>query len=232
MKTENKQKKIFFATFAAACFLFYIYAEFCTGNSVSAVLRAAVLLLGCVMSTFSALEKNKALDREHAEKNMRRVFLVFFVLYAAFVLNITLLDAFYGRSFHLILTLNREEAIKYISSNVNIIPFKTVTLYMEGFASHKVKAGDFALNIFGNLAAFMPFGLFLPIYAPKTRKTGGFLPVMFLIVLGIESLQLLSMCGAFDVDDIILNVGGAFLFFLIAKAKGFKKAAGKIYLKY
>lgn len=232
MKTENKQKRMFFAAVAAACFLYYIYAEFFTGNSVSAVLRAGVLLLGCVMSTLAALEKNKALEKTAAEQNMRGVFLVFFVLYVAFVLNITLLDSFFGRSFHLIWNLKREEMIKYVSSSVNVIPFKTVMLYIKGFASHKVKAGDFALNIFGNLTAFMPFGLFLPLYAPKTRKIKGFLLTMFLIVLGIESLQLLSMCGAFDVDDIILNVGGAFLFYLITKTKGFKKAAEKIYLKY
>ena len=68
MKTENKQKRMFFAAVAAACFLYYIYAEFFTGNSVSAVLRAGVLLLGCVMSTLAALEKNKALEKTAAEQ--------------------------------------------------------------------------------------------------------------------------------------------------------------------
>ena len=232
MKTENKFKKSLFAFIAAVCFLYYIYAEFFTGNSVSAVLRAGVLLSGCIMSTFSALEGNKALEREAAEKNMRRVFFVFFVLYVAFVLNITLLDSFYGRSSHFILKSDKREIEEYVSSSVNLVPLKTVRLYMKGYASDRLKASDFALNIFGNLAAFMPFGLFLPLYFPKMRRAGGFLRGMLLIVFGIEGLQLLCMSGAFDVDDIILNVGGAFLFFGLTQTKGFREKAQKIYLRY
>lgn len=68
----------------------------------------------------------------------------------------------------------------------------------------------FLLNVVMNVAAFAPFGFFLPIISPKNKK---FLNVFLLsleLTLTIELLQLLFRVGIFDVDDIVMNtLGGA-----------------------
>lgn len=69
----------------------------------------------------------------------------------------------------------------------------------------------FALNVVMNVAAFAPFGFFLPIISRKNKK---FLNVFLLgleLTLVIETLQLLFKVGIFDVDDIVMNTLGAAL---------------------
>ena len=67
------------------------------------------------------------------------------------------------------------------------------------------------LNLAGNVAAFVPFGYFLPKLLKSAR---GFFAVLFTTMffsLCLEVLQLLTQVGSFDVDDILLNCVGALL---------------------
>lgn len=69
----------------------------------------------------------------------------------------------------------------------------------------------FLLNVVMNVAAFAPFGFFLPVISPKNKK---FLNVFLLsleLTLTIEILQLLFRVGIFDVDDIAMNTLGGIL---------------------
>lgn len=68
-----------------------------------------------------------------------------------------------------------------------------------------------AVNIAGNIAAFMPFGFLLPLVSERKVRIvkAGF--ATFLLSLSAETIQLLSRTGAFDVDDLILNTVGGVL---------------------
>lgn len=73
----------------------------------------------------------------------------------------------------------------------------------------------FFLNVVMNIAAFAPFGFFLPIISGKNKK---FLNVFLLsleLTLTIEMLQLLFRVGIFDVDDIVMNTLGGILGYVI-----------------
>ncbi|MBD5137184.1 MAG: VanZ family protein [Lachnospiraceae bacterium] len=77
------------------------------------------------------------------------------------------------------------------------------------------------LNLIGNIAAFVPFGMFLPMI--KSKKTGliNTVIISFLFSACIETIQLYFKLGVFDVDDIVLNTLGGFigyLLYLIGKA--------------
>lgn len=67
------------------------------------------------------------------------------------------------------------------------------------------------INLLGNVAAFIPFGFFLPVLWKDTAK----LYRMFLLTLGfsllIELVQLLYRVGTFDVDDLLLNTLGGLI---------------------
>lgn len=90
--------------------------------------------------------------------------------------------------------------------SANLIPFKTIKMYIRYY--HDINGFD---NLFGNILAFMPFGVFLPAIFTKMRHVGFILLHSFWLSLFIELFQLLSHFGEFDVDDILLNCFGALL---------------------
>lgn len=60
---------------------------------------------------------------------------------------------------------------------------------------------------FGNIAAFIPFGILIPfLYRVSFRK---FISLFVLTILILETLQSLTRLGTFDVDDAISNTLGA-----------------------
>lgn len=92
----------------------------------------------------------------------------------------------------------------------NFVPFHTIKMYID--YAYKLNSVE---NLAGNILAFVPFGFLFPMVS----KDGGKFSVMFLnaftFVLGIETFQLFSAFGAFDVDDILLNCLGAALGFAV-----------------
>ena len=60
---------------------------------------------------------------------------------------------------------------------------------------------------FGNFAGFIPFGILIPVlYRCKFFK---FISLFFLSILVIETVQMLTFLGSFDIDDAIVNTLGA-----------------------
>lgn len=71
------------------------------------------------------------------------------------------------------------------------------------------------LNIFGNVVGFVPFGYILPVMHYRFQNCllvtlGG-----FSLSLCVETVQLVSRVGCFDVDDLVLNTLGAFLGYVL-----------------
>lgn len=92
------------------------------------------------------------------------------------------------------------------TSGVNLIPFKEMFRY--SFGSYK-----FMKNIVGNILLFIPFGFFASYYL-NNRKASLIL-IVSLIVSGLtEGLQYYAG-RVFDIDDIILNVFGGFIGYLL-----------------
>ena len=66
------------------------------------------------------------------------------------------------------------------------------------------------LNLVGNVVAFLPLGFFLPIMYQKCRSFSYTVFFCFEFSLIVETIQLISKVGSFDVDDLLLNtMGGA-----------------------
>lgn len=85
----------------------------------------------------------------------------------------------------------------------NLVPFSTIGHYFAIADSHQRLS---AINLIGNIAVFVPFGMLLPLSARMSMWKWVALYTGAIAVL--ELLQLLSRRGTFDVDDIILNVAG------------------------
>ena len=89
---------------------------------------------------------------------------------------------------------------------INITLFRELTRYELG-------SRLFYRNVIGNIALFIPFGFFTSFYLKLERKRAVLL-LTILVSFVIEFIQL-NIGRAFDVDDIILNVVGGFIGYLI-----------------
>lgn len=80
----------------------------------------------------------------------------------------------------------------------------------------------FAINLLGNVVVFMPFGFLVPVLYREQRKgvhfkghyfrSGLFVTFLgFAFSLVVETIQLVTKVGCFDVDDLCLNTFGVIL---------------------
>ncbi len=60
-------------------------------------------------------------------------------------------------------------------------------------------------NLWGNILPFIPLGFLLPAAFAKLRPLYVAIPLCLLLIVGLETLQLYTGLGSFDVDDIFLN---------------------------
>jgi len=95
----------------------------------------------------------------------------------------------------------------------NLTPFREI----RRFIVYRRTLGWFAVlsNLLGNVLAFVPFGMILPMLTPKCRNFFHIVLLGFDFSLFVETIQLISKVGSFDVDDLILNTLGAALGYLV-----------------
>ena len=88
-----------------------------------------------------------------------------------------------------------------IDYSYNLAPFATIRHFL---LDNDVQLQQRIINLVGNIAVFVPFGLLLPFLFEKRKCSKSF--ALFLSCLFVlETLQLLSRRGNFDVDDFLLN---------------------------
>lgn len=97
----------------------------------------------------------------------------------------------------------------YSTYRYNLIPFMEIRRFIV--YRDYVSTGAFLLNLIGNLLVFFPVGMLIPLW--RTKKTGciRILVYTFLFTFCIESLQLVTKVGVFDVDDLMMNTLGGLL---------------------
>ncbi|WP_268762198.1 VanZ family protein [Bacillus sinesaloumensis] len=108
----------------------------------------------------------------------------------------------------------------------NLTPFSTIRnyfTYYDHFPFH-----IWVINMAGNIGVFIPFGIILPVLFPRLTNFFRFIVVFIIGITSLEVLQLFSMLGSFDVDDIILNTIGAVIgFILLFVIRGRKRGRKK-----
>ena len=120
-------------------------------------------------------------------KLYRELFMLSFALYSMILFYVvTFQDANYGTN--------------------NFIPFKEIMRYEIG-------SSYFVHNVLGNIIMFIPFGFFVS-YIVKSKKPYYIFIITLMSSIAIEGTQLL-IGRTFDVDDILLNIFGGFLGYLI-----------------
>jgi glycopeptide antibiotics resistance protein len=152
-------------------------------------------------------------DRKNNRKVMRILMWLFFGLYLYLLLNFTLLDKGMGRNALIPESIEGGREY-YVNRFVNLKPFQSIyDVYIQGFLNGYVNSYYMLLNLLGNTCAFMPLSFFLPHFWRGQRRWYVFLPTLTVSVAVVEALQFAFMVGCCDVDDLILNVGGAMILY-------------------
>lgn len=105
------------------------------------------------------------------------------------------------------------------AQEINYIPFEGTFLMLYAMLDHMRGGIEPPILFFGNIVFFMPYGFLVPFYLKKSH------PVIHLLVgiitpFLIESYQYFFKCGHADIDDLILNISGfliGYLMFYIVK---------------
>ncbi len=90
--------------------------------------------------------------------------------------------------------------------SINWIPFRTIIEFATSESMDMARAWT---NIGGNIAIFVPYGIFIAYAANKSSLRNSFLWLLF-TSFSLEIIQYVLALGSSDVDDILLNfTGGA-----------------------
>ena len=107
--------------------------------------------------------------------------------------------------------------LQAMKESINLRPFYTIRNYLN-IVLHYPNASIFPhcmINLVGNVVMFVPAGWLLPRIFKPMRKFPVFFLTCLLGILIVEVLQLLTLLGSFDVDDIILNLIGMVTGFIL-----------------
>lgn len=111
----------------------------------------------------------------------------------------------------------------------NVIPFATIIEYIIGVISNDINTGIVIINFATNLLLFAPMGFFILIlFQSKIKDIKQFVIMMIIITLIVEILQFITYRGSTDIDDIILNIIGAVIVYMIMKTKFAKELLKKV----
>ncbi|MEU0005201.1 VanZ family protein [Streptomyces sp. NPDC006314] len=93
----------------------------------------------------------------------------------------------------------------------NLHPGRSLRAYLE-----QAPFRDAVKQVGGNVLLGMPFGVLVPVLAPRARGVLRVLALTALVMLMVELAQGALVTGrAFDIDDVILNTAGALLGWLL-----------------
>lgn len=197
---------------SAGIFAYYLRYTLAAANFG---VRMILLCLGCAGVYFGSLSMSKTVSKKGSRRLMTITFSFFFGVYILFILSLTLFDRLQGRDPGSLIWRDTESFILYLNTSCNFIPFRSIIRYFTDFFAGKIGAAEFATNFFGNIVAFMPFAFFSPLFFSSLRGRKKFLLSMVINVAVIELLQMAFFLGECDIDDLILNVGGAWALFEI-----------------
>ena len=161
-----------------------------------------------VLAVVLAFLHYKSLSASLKNSYERWYILYGFILYLILLSSLLFIDGSFLRDI-----VYTEGFLAYAKDHLNLIPLRTILLYIRGTLSGALLFSDLVVNLFGNIAAFMPFGFFLPKLFPNLRQKKNFILTMIGIIGAIEIMQFVLRTGVCDIDDLLLNLFGAYLVF-------------------
>ncbi len=222
-------KKVFSSICYASALLFiivYILSSTMFHINLSEFGRLFLLCGSCLFLYLGGLILSKC---NNTNKPMKINLWIFLIFYLVLIITLTLFDPLWGRNGLTITKWTKEILDNYINHSLNLIPFATIRRFISEFNT-LYPARTIIYNLLGNFVCMMPLSLLLPLLFKKQNKWYIFLLTITIFVLGIEITQFITLSGSCDIDDLILNVLGAFIFYSILKIKTLHNFLRNIFL--
>lgn len=188
-------------------------------NKVVVCLLLALMLL----FSYNCTRLQMKYKPDGSRKAVKRLTVICFILYLHMLLSFTLASTYFYRPSSFAFT-DPEGFSLYLQTRVNLIPFYTIKEISDVGGFYTV-----IVNNLGNILVLMPMGVFLPLIFFRQRRILMFVLTVTLCVILIESTQMLFLMGVWDIDDLILNVTGAVIMFLVMRSKITAKIYEKIF---
>lgn len=189
-----------------------IFAEH-SGRFLVPVQAKLVFAAGFIVLWAIATFSGDAPQSEEARRGrMKRFLLGLFVYYVWILGNMLFFDAAFGRS-----QADVQPPLHFYEGAVNLTPFKTIRNYLHSYERGILGGGIVAINLLGNVAAFAPMGFFLPALCRPLRNFFLFTLGLTALISAVEFTQIYTGTGSCDIDDLILNLAGALLVWLIVQ---------------
>ena len=195
------------AVLTAALICFNLYYELAPGVIVRPEVKLAfaagfAALLGIAL--FFGVPKAARGARRHD------YMMLLFWYYLWVLANLLFFDNAFGRGFHI--------SMDYLTSyRINLEPLQTIRNYLLAYDNGNIALRPVIINLLGNLAAFAPMGVFLPALFRWQRSIFFFTATLTLGITAVEVAQVYTGAGSCDVDDLILNLAGALIVFVICR---------------
>ena len=195
------------AVLTAALICFNLYYELAPGVIVRPEVKLAfaagfAALLGIAL--FFGVPKAARGARRHD------YMMLLFWYYLWVLANLLFFDNAFGRGFHI--------SMDYLTSyRINLEPLQTIRNYLLAYDNGNISLRPVIINLLGNLAAFAPMGVFLPALFRWQRSIFFFTATLTLGITAVEVAQVYTGAGSCDVDDLILNLAGALIIFVICR---------------
>lgn len=178
--------------------IFYIFLMFFSDITLDTgkkeLENVIILALPCFMLLFYSFNIK---DKEER----KRIIIIYLILYLLTIIGFTFANF-------------RDSVLidKGISERgYNLIPFSGIKQMLNSPLGLKI--GFY--NIIGNFLMLTPLSILLPLIDDRFKKVKYYLGTIILFSLVIELFQYITEIGSFDVDDLILNISGSFILYLI-----------------
>lgn len=181
--------------------IFYFKNTMGVSNNLDPKFKLIIIIVVCLLVYISGFILCKFLKLESKKKLLKFNLVIYFLLYLVLIFSFTLFETVYGRQGFTFVDWNFELLENYSKYYLNLIPFETVSLYINAVKNGYISVRLCLMNVLGNLCAFMPFSLFLPLLFKSMNKFKNFFITMFLTI------------------SLILNLLGASIMYFIIKIK-------------
>ena len=133
----------------------------------------------------------------------KTIYYMLFVIY-----SLTMLWLLFGR---------RQYHRDMMDMLVNLQPLKTIRAYLYVLQNREevYLLRIAAFNLFGNVVLFIPYGIFLPYLFNRLRSLWKVMLFGAVTIVCVELLQIATLRGSCDVDDLILNMMGILIGYIV-----------------
>ena len=168
---------------------------------------------------------------EYMKKNCKKVWKFVFLVYILILIKLIVFKYPWEYLMDIVKSWEKGVVLEGLAT-ANFTLGKSIRMYIKYF--NKFPFWNGFANLAGNILVFIPFGFLMPKAYPKCGRWWRVFYCAIGFVMCIELFQLFSAFGAFDVDDILLNVLGSVIgysVFAVMRKVKIRIRAGRIYKK-